>query len=236
MTTELKQSLQRESLDLNNPDSHECLIESISNLPFCVELSFGVAGQAVPVDHGYELFSALSHFRAELHNLDHLSVQTITSTLFENGKLHLTKNSKLRIRLPVEQVPLVYPLAGKVLTLAGDPVRLGIPTIELIQPTRNLYSRMVVIKGYQESEPFLGAVHRQLQRLGIDKPARISIGTNGSFNRKTLRVRQYVVVGFGVEVMDLSNEESLTLQTYGIGGKRKMGCGIFVHQTTYGNQ
>lgn len=227
MITELEQDLQQETSDSDVSGSLECSIGSVPNLPLCVELCFSVAGQAIPVDHAYELFSALSHFQSKLHNLENLSVQTITSTNFENGKLHLTKHSKLRIRLPVDQVPLVYPLAGKLLTLAGNTVRIGIPNIELIQPVKNLYSRMVLIKGYQEPETFLEAVHRQLQRLGINKQARISIGANGSFNRKTLRVRQYVVVGFGVEVMDLSNEESLTLQTYGIGGKRKMGCGIF---------
>jgi CRISPR-associated protein Cas6 len=46
-------------------------------------------------------------------------------------------------------------------------------------------------------------------------------------------VRQYVVVGFGVEVTGLSDEDSIKLQICGLGGKRKMGCGIFVPQAAY---
>ena len=87
---------------------------------------------------------------------------------------------------------------------------------------------MVVIKGQQQPEPSLEAAQRQLQQLGIEGEARVSMGAHGSLNRKILRVRQYVVVGFGLEVADLSDQDSLKLQVCGIGGKRKMGCGIFV--------
>jgi len=211
-------------------------LENLSNTIFCVELSFSVFGQTVPIDHSYELFAALSHFQANLHDLKNLSIQTITSTNFEAGKLRLSKHSKLRIRLPVDQVSLVYPLAGKSLTLASDTVRLGIPSVEMLKPAKNLYSRMVVIKGHQEPESFLEAVQRQLKQLGINQEARISLGANGCLNRKTLKVRKFVIVGFGIEVIGLSDENSLRLQTYGIGAKRKMGCGIFVPQTIYGQK
>lgn len=233
MITGLEQDLQKEPSNLDRSNSHTCTVKSLPSSPLCVELSFSVSGRTVPVDHGYGLFSALSHFQAKLHDLENLSIQTIINTNFEGGKLRLTKHSKLRIRLPADRVPLVYPLAGKSLTLAEDIVRLGIPSIEMLQPTKNLYSRMVVIKGYQEPERFLEATQRQLQQMEINQEARISIGANGCLNRKTLKVRNYVVVGFGIEVIGLSDEDSLRLQTYGIGGKRKMGCGIFVPQTTY---
>ena len=100
------------------------------------------------------------------------------------------------------------------------------PNIDLLQPARHLYCR-VVIKG-QQPETFLKAVQRQLQQLRIKGEVRVSMGAHGSLNRKTLKVRQYVVVGFGLEVADLSDQDSLKLQVCGIGGKRKMGCGIFV--------
>ena len=36
------------------------------------------------------------------------------------------------------------------------------------------------------------------------------------------------LVGFGLEILNLSDKDSLILQNFGLGGKRKMGCGIFV--------
>ncbi|MBD2069542.1 type I-MYXAN CRISPR-associated protein Cas6/Cmx6 [Leptolyngbya sp. FACHB-671] len=199
-----------------------------TELPLLVELSFDVVGHAIPVDHAYELFSAIAHLQAQLHDLKFLSIQTITNTAFENNKLLLSKYSKLRIRLLVEQVRLVYSLANKSLMLGKDKIRLGIPKIDLLQPAGSLYSRMVVIKGHQEPELFLEAAQSQLKRLGIEGEACISVGSHGSLNRKTVKVRGYTVVGFGLEVAELSDQDSLKLQTYGIGGKRKMGCGIFV--------
>lgn len=213
---------------LHGSSSNGPPITTSIELPLLVELSFDVVGHTIPVNHAYELFSAIAHLQAQLHDLKLISIQTITNTTFENNKLLLSKFSKLRIRLPVEHVRLVYSLANKSLTLGKDKVRLGIPKIDLLQPAESLYSRMVVIKGHQQPELFLEAVQFQLARLEIEGKACISVGSHGSLNRKTVKVRGYTVVGFGVEVVGLSDQDSLKLQTYGIGGKRKMGCGIFV--------
>jgi CRISPR-associated endonuclease/helicase Cas3 len=35
-------------------------------------------------------------------------------------------------------------------------------------------------------------------------------------------------VGFGLKVRDLCDDDSIKLQERGLGGKRRMGCGIFV--------
>lgn len=43
-----------------------------------------------------------------------------------------------------------------------------------------------------------------------------------------MRIKDKMVVGFQVEVTQLTGEESITLQEQGIGGRRRMGCGIFV--------
>lgn len=213
---------------LHSSISNGLPITTSTELPLLVELSFDVLGHTISVDHAYELFSAISYFQAQLHDLKLLSIQTITNTTFKNNKLLLSKSSKLRIRLPIEQVRLVYSLAGKSLMLGKDKVRLGIPKIDLLQPAESLYSRMVVIKGHQQPESFLEAAQSQLKHLEIEGEACVSVGSHGSLNRKTMKVQGYTVVGLGVEVVGLSDQDSLKLQTYGIGGKRRMGCGIFV--------
>ncbi|MGG6297976.1 type I-MYXAN CRISPR-associated protein Cas6/Cmx6 [Leptolyngbya sp. AN02str] len=220
------EELRHENLDQSGYPTN--LIDAFTELPLLVELSFDVVGQAIPVDHAYELFSAIAHFQAQLHDLKLLSIQTITNTTFEDNKLLLSKFSKLRMRVPAEQVRLVYSLANKSLMLSKDKIRLGIPKIDLLQPASTLYSRMVVIKGHQQPELFLAAAQSQLMRLGVDGKVAISVGSHGSLNRKTLKIRGFTVVGFGLEVVELNEQDSLKLQIYGIGGKRKMGCGIFV--------
>lgn len=193
-----------------------------------VELSFGVTGKSLPIDHSYGLYAALSHWQAQLHDLKGIGIQNITGIIDQGENLiHLTPYSRFRIRLSAQNLPLIYPLAGKSLTIGKHKIRLGIPEITLLKPLPVLRSHMVVIKGYQEPESFLVAAQRQLKALGIQGIASIPLRADGKLKQKTIKIKRYRVVGFSLEVTNLEPEESLRLQQYGIGGKRKMGCGVF---------
>jgi CRISPR-associated endonuclease/helicase Cas3 len=45
--------------------------------------------------------------------------------------------------------------------------------------------------------------------------------------KRVVRVKEQQTIAFSVELRDLSPEESLLLQARGLGGKRRMGCGVF---------
>lgn len=198
----------------------------LPDLPY-VELSFKVLGETLPADHGYGLYSAIAHVQPEIHQQEGLSIQTIPGIPDKQGKIHLTDQSRLRVRLPGDQVPLVYPLAGNQLTIGIHSIRLGIPQIFMLQPASRLRSRIVTIKGFQEPDPFLDAVKRQLDALEVQGNASIPLNPEGEPDRKAIKIKKYSVVGFGLEVSELNEEDSLKLQIYGLGGKHRMGCGIF---------
>ncbi|WP_230966370.1 type I-MYXAN CRISPR-associated protein Cas6/Cmx6 [Nostoc commune] len=126
-------------------------------------------------------------------------------------------------------------MAGKSLRIGKHTIRLGIPDIYFLQPVDKLRSGIVIIQGYQEPESFLAAAQRQLEQLGIQGKAFITKNTDGSPKRRSIKIKRFTVVGFGLEIINLSNEDSLTLLRYGIGGKRKMGCGVFVPVKRKGN-
>ena len=193
-----------------------------------VELSFGVTGKSLPIDHGYGLYAALSHWQTQLHKLKGIGIQNITG-IIDQGKnlIYLTPYSRLCIRLSAQNLPLIYPLAGKSLTIGKHKIRLGIPENNLLKPSPVLRSHLVVIKGYQEPDSFLAAAQRQLKELGIQGIARIPLRADGKLKQKNIKIKRYRVVGFSLEVDNLEPEDSLRLQQYGIGGKRKMGCGVF---------
>jgi CRISPR-associated protein Cas6 len=197
-----------------------------AQLPY-VDLTFSLTGETVPLDHGYELFSAIAHFQPEVHKLNTIGIHTIAGVPKE-GVIYLNKNSRLRIRLPVDRVRLVYPLAGKSLRIGKHTIRLGIPDIYLLQPAEKLRSRIVVIRPYQEAEGFFAAAQRQLEELAIQGTITISRKADGSPRRRSVKVHNRTIVGFGLEASNLSDDDSLLLQMCGIGGKRKMGCGLFV--------
>ncbi|MEB3828827.1 type I-MYXAN CRISPR-associated protein Cas6/Cmx6 [Phormidium sp. CCY1219] len=193
-----------------------------------VELSFGITGESLPADHGYGLLAAISHLVPELHGIPGLSIETIMGIPDRQGKITLTERSRLRIRLSTDRVDLACLLAGKKLTIGNSDIWLHIPQILLLQPAARLRSRIVTIKGYQDPEPFLEAAQRQLEQLGIQGTLAIPLNAEGEPARKAIKIKKYSVVGFGLEIIDLTEEHSLQLQAIGLGGKRRMGCGIFV--------
>ncbi|MCC0179847.1 type I-MYXAN CRISPR-associated protein Cas6/Cmx6 [Waterburya agarophytonicola K14] len=202
-------------------------IELIQN-PY-IELAFPVIGQSLPIDHGYQLYSALKYKLMQLKDWDEVSIKTISGKLDRNtrNQLNLTDRSKLLIRLPSEKVPFVYTFSGKSLTIGKHKIRLGIPEMNFLQPKSRLRSHIVVIRGYEEPNGFLEAAKRQIEILNIKTDLKLIAKKDGTPKPKTIRVKQ-ILVGFGIEANNLSESDSIILQEKGLGGKHKMGCGVFV--------
>ncbi len=195
--------------------------------PF-VELSFPIRGRSLPADHGYGLYASLVHLFPTLREQSQLSILTIPGIPDKQGKIFLTEQSCLRIRVPVPKIPLVYPLAGKKVTIGNHEVHFGIPTVSVLRPVSTLKARIVTLKGYMEADFFLAAVRRQLDNLGIAGQLSIPLNRDRTLSRKTIKIKHHTIVGFTTEVTGLNDEGSLKLQEYGLGGKRRMGCGVFV--------
>ena len=206
-----------------------------------VDLQFRIVGTVVPADHGYHLFSAISELIPGLHNHAEAGLHPISGRLAGNRCLAITEESLLTIRLPSSLVALVLPLAGKTLRIGEHEIQVGVPRTRALVPSARLYSRLVVIKGFMEPEPFLEAARRQLQDMAIKgKPCLIEqpqiaeanygrqTGTRSRYLRRTIKIHDKEVVGFALRVEELTGEESIRLQENGICGRRRFGCGIFL--------
>jgi CRISPR-associated protein Cas6 len=206
-----------------------------------IDFSFKLLGGPIPVDHGYHVYSSISRVLPAIHGDDQIGVHPIFGHLLGGRMLALTEGSHLTLRLPVDRVPDVLPLAGRTLDLGDGSITVGVPNSRALVPSAALESRLVIIKGFMEPDPFLEAVQRQLNELEIrGEPSLISTGdavevnrprnggTRSEWLRRTLRIRDKEIVGFALRVEDLTAEESILLQEKGIGGRRRFGCGIFV--------
>lgn len=198
-----------------------------------IDLVFSLTGQTLPLDSGYIVYSALSRICPAIHELDNISIHPIAGLPESSKELRLTQGSKLQIRLPVDLIPFIYEyLAGQTFSIGQNQFQLGIPEYNPLHPFPDLYSRLVIIKRFQESQRFLEAAKRQLERLGIQGTITLSSRANGQPQCRQLRIENktgtFAVRGFGVQVTGLGEEDSITLQKYGIGGKQKMMCGVFV--------
>lgn len=204
-----------------------CEVDFSRSLEPFVDLVFPLRGKQLPADHGYALFSAIAHRIPAIKEHHDISILTAAGLGDRAGKITLNEHSRFQIRLPITKVPLVYVLAGKHLRIGEHEVQLGIPTIHTLRLRPHLRSRIVTIKGYQAPESFLEAAKRQLAALEITGELSIPLDRKGNPARKTIKIKQFSVVGFTVDVCGLNEEDSIKLQVCGLGGKHHMGCGIF---------
>lgn len=207
-----------------------------------IDLAFRVSGESLPLDHGYSLYSSLSRISPDLHEAEWLGIHPINGIPTSPNTLGLTHHSRLRLRLPADQIPGFIGIAGKRLSLATHARQysftVGVPEIHSLLPVPNLFSRYVTIKLSEIAktdqsptrEMFAAAVTAQLQRLNIQGEVWIDDTRDArgrELSRRVIRIREKAVVCYSVYIQNLTEEDSLRLQTLGIGGRRRMGCGIF---------
>ena len=188
-----------------------------------VDLWFPVTGRTLPSDHGYAMYGALSRAVPKLHDADDWGLHTLRGKALGPGIISLSQSPRLGLRLPAEQISTVLSLCGRTLEVRGHFIGLGSPTVITLSPHAALSARLVTIKSFMEPDPFIAAVRRQVAELHPRcAEGNVTIGA-----RKIVTVGGQKVVGFSIRVSGLSDEASLALQEHGIGGRRKMGCGVF---------
>ena len=205
-----------------------------------IDVSFPTIGTgAIPRQHGLALYGALCRALPSLHGAEWLGVHPLSGKVGADADMLMpTANAALRLRIPVERLTALLPLMGVTLSVAGHPLQLGAPTVFPLAPSSSLDARIVVLKltdapkSQSSSEDrevldnaalaarYQTELSRQAQRLGISSEPVLC-------GREELRVHGKRIVGFSVRFGSLSADESLALQRHGLGGKRRMGCGIF---------
>ncbi|MCC6626830.1 MAG: type I-MYXAN CRISPR-associated protein Cas6/Cmx6 [Chloroflexi bacterium] len=207
-----------------------------------IDVWFGLSagtGATVPADYGYALYSALSRTLPWLHAHAAVAIHPLRGRSAGERRLLLTEPARLGFRLPADLLPGLLPLAGTIVTIDGARLRVGTPNIAMLQPTDHLVSRLVVIKGGLEPQVFLQQAEAQLAALGVTGDLRLlrrrsshpvdgGAGGRGEWVRRTLRIQDQTVVGYAVAVGGLAPDGSVRLQTAGLGGRRRFGCGVFV--------
>lgn len=192
----------------------------------CVELVWETQGQ-VPEDHGYLLYSAVSHrLRSEVHDM-------------EGWALAPLAGDELRLRCPLMLAPVfAAALKGADLRVGGSLLQVDThPLLVPLEPRSELASTGVTIKAgslgtsvLSEAE-FTAALVSRLEAQGI------SAIRSGVFTRRGVvfevgepregRIKGAVVRGYTVRFRGLPDAVSLRLQAEGLGGRRRMGWGWF---------
>jgi CRISPR-associated protein Cas6 len=152
-----------------------------------------------------------------------VGIHPICGQQIGNRQISLTNNSRLALRTTDDKIAALIQLAGKRLNVAGCPLRIGVPQVYGLTPAPALRSRLVTTKNGLDQNRFLQEVRRQLDALNILSEVIVTVA-----KRRTVRIHDKEVVGYEVIIEGLTAEESVNLQERGLGGRRHMGCGVFV--------
>lgn len=189
-----------------------------------VNLIFPVTGTWMPADHGYGLYSALCHWHPIVKNLGDWQLITVNGIPSENGTIQLGDRSTMTIRTPSRNFHVFRQLSNLKFTVGRHPIQFGQFSLEQLTGVETLRSRIVVIKQqedhFRDRRDFYDVLQRSMGRIGVW--GRVKIGA-----RRTIKIRRYNIVGYEVTITDLTPRSSLSLQMQGLGGKRRLGCGVF---------
>lgn len=156
---------------------------------------------------GYSVFSAL----CAIDLLKHAE---------PNTQVRMSRDGLL-IRCDAAAVGALLAGMPAVLAVGNRKVRIGPSIVKKMLPSPRLFSAFVTIKNAVDSSQLIESATRQLGIINVT--AKVSV-----IGRKVMRIRSNTIVGFGVRLDGLSEADSLTVQRHGLGGRQRMGAGIFL--------
>lgn len=198
-----------------------------------VDLSFAVRCKTLPLDHAYALSQVLQAELPWIADEAEAGVHLIHVAESGNGwyrpqagdaLLHLSRRTRMMLRVPKQRIEGARSLEGRVLVIDGYPLEvLGDATVKQLSALSTLFARHVVMADAGMSEAdFLDYVVSELTALAI--PVRkILCGKSHDLRTPAENIHTQSVM-----VADLEPEAAVQLQQKGIGPGRKMGCGLFL--------
>jgi len=192
-----------------------------------VDVVYSIQCVRLPVDHAQVLSLAIQQqlpwFAAE----ERTALHTIHVAESGNGWvrpddfIHVSRRTKLTLRVPKHRVDDAQQLSGKTLDLGGHPLTVGAAIIRPLSALTTIFARYVTALEGDEQQ-FLRDVLTQLKTLGV-QPKKMLCGME-----KSIRVADDALRTRSLMLANLSVDESLTLQQRGLGSHRKLGCGVFI--------
>ena len=203
-----------------------------------LDILFRVTGTEVPADHGYALFGAISRILESdgdrwLHANPAIGLHTVRGAPGAPGRYLLGAGARFGLRLPSELVPRSLKLAGRGIELDGCRLRVGVAQTHALVPATTLHCRIATTRNGHDPARFDAEIIRQAAALDLHGrifrvPRREQGSAGRDPSRRVVRIRDKLVVGYALLATNLTAEESIRLQEHGLGGRRRMGCGVFV--------
>lgn len=196
-----------------------------------VDLSFKLDCKCLPNDHVWELSQAIQQILPWLANEPRAGIHQIHGAESMNGwnrpedpdsLIHLSRRSKMTLRVPAALVEKALELEGKTLTIGNKLLKTGRAEVKLLSLYEVQFSRYVITQPDTDDEEFLQRAVDELREIDIP-PRKLLSGKAQSFNTPEGNITTRSLL-----VADLEPMEAIRLQETGIGEGRLLGCGLFV--------
>jgi len=197
-----------------------------------IDLAFRIGCPVLPLDHAHALSSALLEILPWLEGEQYAGVHLIHGAASGNGwyrpqdtgsgLLHLSRRTRMRLRIPRHRLQEAQKLSGQRLDIDGHMLEVGDSEVFLLSSLSTLFSRHVITGPDTDENSFLEQAARELQAIGID--CRKLLGGISH----TLRFPDGPIHTRSLMVAELAPEQSVRLQQVGLGQGRRFGCGLFL--------
>ena len=196
------------------------------------DLVFKINCKQIALDHAYDLSQALCAELPWFADEEFASVHMIHGASTGNGWqrpedkdnafIHLSRRSKMHLRLPKTRYEDAKSLIGKTIQVGGSTVQFGDYQIKAFSPLATQFARYVLLDENESESDFIKRMVVEMSKLDIHLRKALC-GTRHSFV-----IPQGKLHAINFMVADLTPEEAVRLQKYGIGDAQKMGIGLFV--------
>ena len=205
--------------------------ETIPTPDTVVDLSFAIECKTLPVDHAWALFTAIASFLPWLESDPVAGIHPLHVAESAHGwqrpedpdaLLHLSRRTKLVLRVPRDRLEAVRSLEGQTLIVAGHTMQIGEAEIQPLSRSTSLFARRVVMDENEDEEVFLKQQIDALHSMGV-RPKKVLPGLAHPLNTP-----EGPICGRLLSLEGLGLEESFRLQEEGLGPGRHLGFGIFI--------
>ena len=196
-----------------------------------VDVVFSIQCRCLPVDHSYSLSQAIAAALPWFAEEAHAGLHTIHVAESGNGwmrpvdpraLLHLSRRTKLILRLPKQRVEDAVKLTGQTLTIDGNTMQVEQGVVKPLSSITTLFSRYLAVNDDVDEDAFLREAQAMLNEMGI-RPKKMLCGIE-----HVIATPEREIHARSLMLAELTVEASVKLQQQGLGSGRKLGCGLFI--------
>ncbi len=201
-----------------------------------VDLLFAIACPTLPVDHAWALSAQIRERLPWFADEARAGLHLIHGADSGNGwarpegaddLLHLSRRTRLTLRIPRARIDETSRLCGEELDVAGHRMKIGAAKVRRLSLTNILYARYVAAPEERGEDAFIEWAVAELKGRGL-RFKKILCGRETEIGTPDgpLKTRSLMVGNLPVE-------DAVLIQEEGIGVHRALGCGLFIPQKSF---